>query len=271
MTAGRRVQVAGIAVGIIGLIAICAPLLAPYDPVRQLDLAAGRALPPSWDHPLGTDLFSRDLLSRLLYGARLSLGIAGLAVGLAVLLGTLVGLVAGWAGGWTDAVLMRAVDGFLAIPRVFVVLLVFALWDAAGTTAMVLVLGLTGWFATARLVRAEVLSLRHRDFVTALEALGVPPTRLLFRHVVPNVLAPVVITTTLGVGQVVLLEAGLAYLGVGVRPPAPSWGAIIREGSAALATAPWIAASAGVALVLTVTALSLLGDALRDRLDPRTR
>ena len=271
MTARQRVYAAGVAVGLIGLIALCAPVLAPYNPIQQLDLSAGRALPPSWAHPLGTDLFSRDLLSRLLYGARMSLGIASLAVGLAILLGTAVGLVAGWAGGWLDVILMRVVDGLLAIPRLFVVLLVFALWEAAGTTALVLVLGLTGWFGTARLVRAEVLSLRGRDFVTALEALGVPPGRILFRHVLPNVLGPVVVTTTLSVGQVILLEAGLAYLGVGVRPPAPSWGAIIREGSGALASAPWIAASAGVTLVLTVTAVSLLGDALRDRLDPRTR
>lgn len=271
MTARQRVYAAGAAVGLIGLIALCAPVLAPYNPIQQLDLAAGRALPPSWAHPLGTDLFSRDLLSRLLYGARLSLGIASLAVGLAILLGTVVGLLAGWVGGWLDAILMRVVDGLLAVPRLFVVLLVFALWEAAGTTALVLVLGLTGWFGTARLVRAEVLSLRGRDFVTALEALGVPPGRILVRHVLPNVLGPVVVTTTLSVGQVMLLEAGLAYLGVGVRPPAPSWGAIIREGSAALASAPWIAASGGVALVLTVTAVSLLGDALRDQLDPRTR
>ena len=190
---------------------------------------------------------------------------------IAVTVGTAVGLVAGWFGGWVDAILMRIVDGLLAIPSVFIVLLVLALWETAGVAPLIVVLGCTGWFATARLVRAEVLSLRRRDFVLGLEALGVPRSRILWRHVLPNALPPVIVTATVGVGQIILLEAGLSYLGVGVRPPTPSWGAMIREGTAALATAPWIAASAGVALVLTVLAVSLLGDALRDVLDPRIR
>lgn len=269
MTASRRVTVAGAAVGTIALVALLAPLVAPYDPIAQLDVGGGRGLPPSFQHLLGTDLFSRDLLSRLLYGTRLSLLIAGLAVAMAALVGTTIGLVAGWFGGWIDGVLMRIVDGLLAIPRLFVVLLVLTLWEAGGMWALILVLAGTGWFGTARLVRAEVLSLRRRDFVLALEALGLTRRRIVLHHVLPNALPPVIVSVAVGVGQVILLEAGLSYLGIGLRPPAPSLGAIIREGTTALTTAPWIAGSAGLALVLIVTAVSLLGDALRDRLDPR--
>jgi peptide/nickel transport system permease protein len=271
MSTRARLVATSVVVGAISLVALLAPWLAPYDPLAQLDLASGRVQPPSWNHPLGTDLFSRDLLSRLLHGARFSLGIAALAVFTAAVLGTTVGLLAGWFGGWIETILMRLVDAGLAIPRVFAALLVLALWDAAGPLGLIVVLGVTGWFGTARLVRADVLSLRHRDFVLALEALGATPRRILTQHIVPHVLPPVIVTATIGVGQVILLESGLAFLGVGLRPPAPSWGAIIREGTTALASAPWIALSAGVALVLTVTALSALGDALRDRLDPRTR
>lgn len=256
---------------VLGLFAVgaLAPVLAPYDPAAHLDLAGGQFLGPSLAHPLGTDLFSRDLLSRLLYGARLSLWIAGLAVAVAVTIGTGVGLMAGYVGGVLDAVLMRTVDTALAIPRVFLLLVVLALWEQGGVTALVLVLGLTGWFGTSRLVRAEVLSLKHRDFVIAARALGIPAVGIVLRHILPNVLAPVIVTATLGVGHIVLIEAALSYLGVGVPPPLPSWGNMIADGQAFLPTHPWQSIVPGMALVVTVIAFSILGEALRRASDPR--
>ncbi len=266
----RRVRFTLLAVGLLYLIALAAPLLAPYDPAAQLDLVAGRLLPPSLVHPLGTDALSRDVLSRLLYGARLSLSIAALAVLVAVTVGTAVGLAAGLAPGALDAFLMRAVDAALAIPRVFLLLVVLALWEHGGVTALVLVLGLTGWLGTSRLVRAEVLSLRRRDFVLAARALGLPGWRIALRHVLPNAAAPIIVTATLGVGNTVLLEAALSFLGIGVRPPLPSWGNMIADGQAFLPTAPWQAIVPGLAVVGTVIAFSVLGEALRDALDPRS-
>lgn len=267
---GRRVRFALLAVGLLYLLALLAPWLAPYDPAQQLDLVGGRLLPPSLAHPLGTDAFSRDLLSRLLYGARLSLWIAALAVLVAVTIGTAVGLAAGLAGGVVDAVLMRAVDAALAIPRVFLLIVVLALWEQGGITALVLVLGLTGWLGTSRLVRAEVLSLKRRDFVLAARALGLPGWRVALRHVLPNAIAPIIVTASLGVGNTVLLEAALSFLGIGVRPPLPSWGNMIADGQTFLATSPWQAIVPGLAVAGTVIAFSVLGEALRDALDPRS-
>lgn len=266
-----RLRMGLVAVGLLYLIALLAPVLAPHDPAAQLDLLGGRLLLPSPAHPLGTDPLSRDLLSRLLFGARLSLSIAALAVFVAVTVGTAVGLAAGLAGGVVDAVLMRSVDAALAIPRVFLLIVILALWEQGGITALVLVLGLTGWFGTSRLVRAEVLSLRRRDFVLAARALGVPGWRIALRHVLPNAVAPIVVSATLGVGNTILIEAALSFLGLGVRPPLPSWGNMIADGQAFLATAPWQVMVPGVAVVVTVMTFSVLGEALRDTIDPRTR
>jgi peptide/nickel transport system permease protein len=253
------------------LVALLAPLLAPYDPAAQLDLVAGQLLGPSLAHPLGTDDFSRDVLSRLLYGARLSLWIAALAVLMSVTLGTAVGLVAGLAGGAVDALVMRTVDAGLAIPRVFLMFVILTLWEHGGVVALILVLGVTGWFGTSRLVRAEVQSVRQRDFVLAARALGLSRTRIALRHVLPNVAAPIIVTATLGVGNTVLLEAALSFLGLGVSPPVASWGNMIAEGQSYLATAPAQAIVPGLAVVGTVMALSFLGDALRDAWDPRSQ
>jgi peptide/nickel transport system permease protein len=250
-------------------LALLAPALVPHEPHVQLDLATLRAVPPSAAHPLGTDLFSRDLLSRVVHGARVSLAIAGLAIVMAVLVGGTVGVLAGWLGGATDAVLMRTVDAAMAIPRLFVVLVVLALWERVTVPAMIVILGGTGWFGISRLVRAEVLAARTRGWVAAARAVGVPDARIVLRHVLPNIAGPVIVAATMGIGQVVLLEAGLSYLGVGVPQPVPSWGGIIAEGQAVLRTAPWIAAGAGGALVATVLAFTLLGDGLRAWLDPR--
>ncbi|UCF40437.1 MAG: ABC transporter permease [Gemmatimonadota bacterium] len=252
-------------------LAVLAPWIAPYDPAAQLDLAQGQYLAPSTLHPFGTDFYSRDLLSRVLYGARISLSIAFLSVLVSITVGTAVGMTAGLAGGAVDRLLMRGVDAALAVPRVFLLLVVVALWEGVSVTGLIVVLGLTSWFGTSRIVRAEVLSLRQRTYITAARALGVGPRRLALRHLLPNLAAPVIVAATLGIGQIILIEASLSYLGVGVPPPTPSWGSIIQEGQQALAVAPWVATFPGLAIVATVIGFSLLGDGLRDTLDPTTR
>lgn len=250
-------------------IALAASLVTPYAPSLQLDIVELKNRPPSWAHPLGTDLYSRDLWSRLAYGGRVSLAIGALAMLVAVTAGALVGAVAGYFRRWVDAVLMRLVDVGLAMPRIFVLLVAVALWDRIATPALVLVIGLTGWFGTSRLVRAEVLSLRERAFVDAARALGARPARVIFRHVLPNAAAPIIVSAALGIGNVMLLEAGLSFLGIGVPPPTPSWGNMIADGAPQLATAPWTTLFPGLAIALVVMALTAVGDALRDALDPR--
>jgi peptide/nickel transport system permease protein len=229
--------------------------------------AAG--LGPSTAHPFGTDQFSRDVLSRVLHGGRVSLGVALLSVVVALTVGTAYGAVAGWAGGRADGLMMRLVDGALAIPRILLLIVIFSLWRGAGVVTLVLVIGLTGWFGVARVVRGEVRALRTRDFVTAATALGAPGARVLVRHVLPNVASAIVVAATLAVGNVVVLEAGLSYLGIGVQPPQPSWGNIIFEGREVFRTLWWISAFPGLAIVGTVMALNAAGDGLRDALDPR--
>jgi peptide/nickel transport system permease protein len=246
-----------------------APVIAPHDPVRQRDIVALNRQPPSVAHPFGTDQFSRDVLSRVLHGGRLSLAIALFAVALSATMGTMYGAVAGFYGGWVDAVMMRALDALLAIPRVLLVIAAAVLWGPLGIPSLVLILGATGWFGVSRLVRAEVLSVASRDYVAAARALGGSDVRLLLTHVLPNVLSPVIVGAALGVGNVIVLEAGLSYLGAGVQPPHASWGNIIRDGSSDLGGLWWMSLFPGLAIVGTVLACNLLGDALRDALDPR--
>lgn len=254
---------------LLAALALLAPVLAPHGPAEQTDLLGGQLLAPSANHPFGTDELSRDLLSRVLHGARVSLSVASLAVLLAITLGTGVGLAAGLAGGVLDAVLMRLVDTGLAVPRIFLLIVILGLWGEVTLVTLIVILGATSWFDTSRLVRAEVLSLRTRDFVAAARALGASPARIARSHLLPNVVAPVIVSATLGIGHLILVEAGLSYLGVGVRPPTPSWGRIIAEGQELLAVAPWIATFPGVAIVVTVIAFSLVGDGLQAALDPR--
>lgn len=263
--------VAGLAV-VVGLclLALLTPFLAPLDPAFQGDLLAARLSGPSPGHPLGTDQFARDVLSRMLYGARISLGIGFLAVGIAVAVGTLVGAVAGYLGGAVDAVLMRGVDLVMAFPRLVLLISVIALFQP-GVGVIVVVLGLTLWPGTARLVRAEVLSLREREFVEAARALGYSRRRIVLRHLVPNALGPVVVAATLGIGNTIVLEAGLSFLGIGVQPPTPSWGTMVADGRNHLLDAWWLSTFPGLAIVLTVLAFNLVGDGLRDALDPRER
>lgn len=249
------------------LATLLTPILAPFDP-DAVNLATGRLLGPSASHWMGTDELGRDILSRVLYGARISLAIGFLAVGIAVTLGTAVGAVAGYAGGRVDTVLMRTVDLFLSFPRLVLLITVVAVFQPS-IPLIVIVLGLTGWMGVSRLVRGQVLSVREREYVQAARALGYRPSRVLGRHVLPNVLTPVIVAATLGIGNAILAEAALSYLGLGVQPPTASWGNIIQSGGDRIVDAWWITTFPGLAIVLTVMSFNLVGDGLRDAFDPR--
>jgi peptide/nickel transport system permease protein len=249
--------------------ALLAPWIAPYDPAAQLDIVRLKSQAPSWAHPLGTDPFSRDVLSRLLWGSRISLAVAFIAVTLSMTVGVAVGAVAGYVGGAVDAVLMRLVDTALSVPRLLVLIGVVALWENVGIAALTLLLAGTGWFAVSRLTRAETLVVRERDFVVAARMLGASPWRILTRHILPNVAGPAMVAATLGIANVILLEAGLSYLGIGVHAPAASWGGIIQDGAERVGDLWWLTLFPGLAILITVFACNALGDALRDALDPR--
>ena len=251
------------------IVAVAAPLVTSFDPRDQLDIVHLKSQAPSWSNILGTDVYSRDLWSRIAFGARISLIVGALGMLVALTLGTLVGAVAGYYRHWMDAVLMRGVDVGLALPRIFVLLMAIALFGRLPLAILVLVIGFTSWFGTSRLVRAEVLSVRERDFVSAARAMGAGPGRVIFRHVLPNAAAPIIVSAALGIGNVLLLEAALSFLGIGVAPPAPSWGNMIADGAPYLATAPWTTLFPGLAIALVVMALNAVADALRDALDPR--
>ncbi len=246
-----------------------APWLTPFDPRAQPDLLAMRSQPPSWAHPFGTDPFSRDVLSRVLHGARVSLAVASLAALLSVTVGAAWGAIAGFAGGVVDTIMMRLVDAALAVPRVLVLLLVVALWGTLGVPSLILLLGLTGWFGTSRLIRAEVLVARERTFVLAARALGASRARLLWRHIVPHVSAPLLVAATLGVAHTIVLEAGLSFIGVGLAPPSPSWGTILADGLGDIRGLWWLSVFPGAAIVTTVFAVNVVADGLRDSMDPR--
>ncbi|MGH7528012.1 MAG: ABC transporter permease [Gemmatimonadales bacterium] len=263
-----RGRAGALVLAVILLVAVVAPFFLP-DPIAQPDPLGGSNLPPNAAHPFGTDHLSRDVLARVVWGARISLGVAFLAVLLSITLGAAVGLVSGYWGGAVDAVLMRLVDGALAIPRLFLLLLVLAIWERVPILALVLLIGTTGWFVTSRLVRGEVLRLREESYVQAAAALGARRRRIIFRHLLPNALGPLLVTATLGVGDVILLEAGLSFLGLGIRPPTPSWGGMVLDAKAVLVTAPWAGIFPGLAIVVTVLSANLFGDALRDAVDPR--
>ena len=263
-----RGRFGALALVVVVLAALAGPLLLP-DPLAQPDvLSASR--PPTAEHPFGTDQLSRDVLSRVVTGARISLSVALLAVTLSITLGAAVGVVAGYWGGAVDATLMRLVDGALAIPRLFVLLLLLAVWERVPLLALIILIGATGWFATSRLVRGEVLRLREEGYVRAAEALGARRRRIIFRHLLPNALGPLLVAATLGVGDVILLEAGLSFLGLGIQPPTPSWGGMILDSREVMVSAPWTGIFPGLAIVLTVLSANLFGDALRDAVDPRS-
>jgi peptide/nickel transport system permease protein len=250
------------------VIAALAPLLATHDPLALLDQSMVNHA-PSAQLLFGTDFAGRDVFSRVLYGTRISLTIALLATVISVIIGTAYGATAGFIGGRLDAVMMRIVDAFLAIPRIVLIIAIGTLWAPLSVLSLILILGLTAWFGTSRLVRAEVLSLKERDMVAAARALGARDIGIVRRHVLPNVMTPVIVAATLGVAGVIINEAALSYLGIGVPDPMPSLGNIIREGTPYLATAWWVALFPGAALVVTALAYNLAGDGLRDAMDPR--
>ncbi|HEU4997227.1 MAG TPA: ABC transporter permease [Gemmatimonadaceae bacterium] len=250
-------------------LALLAPVVAPYAPSQQLDIVALKNQPPSFAHWFGTDRVSRDVLTRTLYGARVSLSVATLAMLVAAVVGTTYGLVAGTLGGAVDTVMMRFLDALLAIPRVLLLIAILALWNPVPLSMLVLLLGLTGWFDVSRLVRAEAMAMREREFVVAARSLGARRGRIMLRHLLPNVLVPVIVTTTLGIGNVIVLEAGLSFIGIGVHEPTASWGTMFQEGTAAFAGTWWAALFPGIAIVVTVLCFNVLGDALRAVLDPR--
>jgi peptide/nickel transport system permease protein len=263
----------GLAVLVLALgVAVFAPLVA-VDPSVQHDIVATRFLPPlSTDlngtfHLLGTDRFGRDVWARLAYGARVSLGVGISAMLLSIAIGTLVGAAAGYWRGSLGLALLGVTDFALALPRVVLLLLLASLWQPSAAL-VIAVLGLTGWMTIARLVHGEVRSLAERPFVESAVALGMKGPRVLLRHILPNALTPVIVAAALGVGNAIMLESGLSFLGLGVQPPTPSWGNLIASGRDTLVNAPWVATAPGVALVLVVLAATLLGDAVRDQLDP---
>lgn len=254
------------------LVALLTPLLAPHDPTA-LD-AGPRLAAPQWAHWMGTDDLGRDVLSRTLYGARISLSVGFIAVGLSATLGTLFGALAGYFGGWVDRGLMWVVDLLLALPRLVLLLAIVGLFRTSGAQSIFLIvaiLGLTGWMGVSRIVRAQILSLREQDFIAACHAMGLPDHRIIAVHLLPNTLAPVIVNASLAIGATILTEASLSFLGLGVPPPTPTWGAIISDGKVMLLTAPWISVFPGLCIIAAVMSFNLLGDGLRDALDPRLR
>lgn len=247
-------------------ISILAPFIAPYDPTA-IDVHNVLS-PPSKEHLLGTDELGRDLLSRIIWGSRVSLKVGFVAVGIAILIGIIIGALAGFYGGLIEAVLMRFVDIMLAFPTFFLILAVISILEQNIFTIMV-VIGLTSWMDVARLVRAEFLSLKEMDFVSAAMAVGVNDKRLIFKHILPNALSPVFVAATFGVAGAILIESGLSFLGLGVQPPDPSWGNILTAGKDNIEVAWWLSLYPGLAILITVLSYNLVGEGLRDALDPR--
>jgi len=253
-------------VSVVVVAALLAPLIAPFDPVR-IDVHQ-ILMPPSLTHWCGTDTLGRDLFSRMLYGARVSLAVGFVAVGISLIIGVALGAVAGHLGGRWDTAVMRATDMVLCFPTFFLILAVIAFLEPSIWNIMI-VIGLTSWMGVTRLVRAEFLSLREREFVHAAKALGVSDLRLIWSYLLPNAMGPILVSTVLGIAGAVLTESGLSFLGLGVQPPDPSWGNILIEGKDNIQIAWWLSFYPGLAILITVLGYNLLGEGLRDWFDPR--
>ena len=258
----------GAVVLVLAIMAVGAPLLAPHDPnkpdvKRILDS-------PSSRHWLGTDQVGRDVLSRMLYGARVSLAVGFVSVGIATVIGIALGAAAGYNGGMVDASVMRLVDLMLVFPRFFLLLAVLAFLKPSIWTIMA-VIGLTGWMGVARLVRAEFLTIKEREFVIWSQSIGANALRIIWRHILPNAMAPVLVAMTLGIPAAILTESGLSFLGLGVRPPYATWGNILNDGKEVIELAWWLSVYPGLAILITVLSYNLLGEGIRDALDPRLR
>ncbi|HJV35355.1 oligopeptide ABC transporter permease [Geomonas sp.] len=264
----NRFAVAGLVVIVaLFILAFSAPFITPYHP-DTID-AWHVLLPPSSSHWFGTDDLGRDVLTRVIFGARISLLVGFVAVGISILIGTIVGLLSGYYAGWTDTVLMRAVDIVLCFPTFFLILAVIAMLDRPSIWYIMVIIGVTSWTGVARLVRAEVLSLNSRDFVLAARTIGASDARIIFRHILPNALSPVLVSATLGVAGAILTESALSYLGLGVQPPTPSWGNILTSGKEFIEFAWWLSLFPGLAILVTVLSYNLVGEGIRDALDPR--
>jgi peptide/nickel transport system permease protein len=248
------------------LVAVLAPLISPYSPTA-IDIKNILSA-PSTSHIFGTDELGRDVFSRMIWGSRVSLQVGFVAVGIAVLIGILIGAIAGYYGGWIDSILMRFVDVMLTIPTLFLILAVIALVTPSIVVIMVII-GVTSWMGISRLVRAEFLTLKERDFVLAARAIGANDMRIIFKHILPNALAPVLVTATFRIAGAILLESGLSFLGLGIQPPTPSWGNILTSGKDNITIAWWLSFYPGTAILIAALSYNLVGEGLRDALDPR--
>ena len=265
----NKMAVAGsIVVILLFAVSLLAPWIAPYDP-STIDLKHVLA-PPSFGHPLGTDQLGRDVLSRMIWGARISLKVGFVATGIAMLIGTILGAASGYYGRWVDAIIMRFVDIMLCFPTFFLILAVIAILEPSIWNIMI-VIGLTGWMGITRLVRADFISLKERDFVSAARVIGASDFRIIFIHILPNAMASVLVATTLGIAGAILTESALSFLGIGVQPPIPSWGNILTAGKDNIDIAWWLSLYPGLAILITVLGYNLLGEGIRDSLDPRLR
>jgi peptide/nickel transport system permease protein len=266
LRANRLAMVGAVVVAILIVVALFAPIITPHDPYA-IDVEA-ILLPPSPSHLFGTDELGRDVFSRMVYGARVSLQVGFVAAGLATLVGVFLGALAGYYGGKVEALIMRFTDMMLCFPTFFLILAVIALLEPSILNIMA-VIGLTSWMGVARLVRAEFLTLKERDYVIAARSLGASDKRIIFRHILPNAMAPVLVALTLGVAGAILTESGLSFLGLGVQPPLASWGNILNQGKANIEIAWWLSLFPGLAILVTVLGYNLLGEGIRDALDPR--
>ncbi len=264
----HRLAVVGIFVlAALALLSVLAPLVSPYDPEKTALLLIHE--PPSIAHPFGTDGIGRDLATRILYGGRVSLAVGVLAMTVAISLGTLIGGIAGFYGRWIDATLMRLVDVMFSFPRLFLLIIISALFRGMSPATIIVALGLLSWMTTARLVRASFLSLKEREFVTAAHCVGARDRRIIWRHILPNSLAPIIVAATLGVAGAIITESTLSFLGLGIQPPTPSWGNMLEDATDELNRAPWTGVFPGLVIFLAVVSINFIGDGLRDALDPR--